>query len=389
MEDLGSISRAEVASIVTRFILLGAFSYYSLKYMMNVLDPTKKERKAAQQKAQVMFERLSLSNIKMKLNEHELVVASQLIDPQSIDITWNNIGGLDSIIDDIKSEVILPMRMTNIFSNFRSHQPPTGVLLHGPPGCGKTMLAKATAREAGARFINLEVAMLTDKWYGESQKLAKAVFTLAKKIQPCIIFIDEIDAFLRSRDTHDHEATAMLKAQFMTLWDGLETDKDCQVIIMGATNRPRDVDRAILRRMPAMFSIGLPNTNMRKDILNAMIDPSSLDASVNLNQLAELTEGFSGSDLREMYRAAANVRVKEFARYHPELFGFVNNTSSSSSTTSSTENYSVINGGNGNAVTGDQLRSIRIEDFIGVINKMVESRHLVGMGTGQSVIGID
>ncbi|PRD32367.1 UNVERIFIED_CONTAM: atad1 [Trichonephila clavipes] len=132
------------------------------------------------------------------------------------------------------------------------------VLLHGPPGCGKTMIAKATAREAGARFINLEVSSLTDKWYGESQKLAAAVFTLAIKIQPCIIFIDEIDSFLRSRDTFDHEATAMMKAQFMSLWDGLITDPDCQVIVMGATNRPQDVDRAILRRMPSMFHIGLP-----------------------------------------------------------------------------------------------------------------------------------
>ena len=82
-------------------------------------------------------------------------------------------------------------------------------------GCGKTMIAKATAREAGARFINLDTAVLTDKWYGESQKLAGAVFSLAEKIQPCIIFIDEIDSLLRSRDTHDHEATAMIKAQFM------------------------------------------------------------------------------------------------------------------------------------------------------------------------------
>lgn len=383
---MNSVSRTEIASLIARLFVLGAFSYFSLKYMMNALDPTKKQKKDAQLRAQVLFERLNLSNINAKLNEYELVVASQLIDPQSIDISWNNIGGLDNVIDDIKSEVILPMRVPSIFSNTPNHKPPTGVLLHGPPGCGKTMLAKATAREAGARFINLEVAMLTDKWYGESQKLAKAVFTLAKKLQPCIIFIDEIDSFLRSRDSHDHEATAMVKAQFMTLWDGLETDTDCQVIIMGATNRPRDVDRAILRRMPAMYSIGLPNSNKRKEILGAMVDSSILDVNVDLDQISELTEGFSGSDLREMYRAASNVRVKEYARYHPELFGLAINASSSSSTTSSTENYSVINGSNGNS---DQLRQMRMEDFVGVIHKMVESRHLVGMGTGHSVIGID
>lgn len=352
---------------------------------MDKLDPTKKQKKDAQKRAQVLFERLRIDPVKATLNEYELVVASHLIDPESIDISWNNIGGLDSIIDDIKTEVILPMRMPNIFS--LNHRPPTGVLLHGPPGCGKTMLAKATAREAGARFINLEVAMLTDKWYGESQKLAKAVFTLAKKIQPCIIFIDEIDSFLRSRNSHDHEATAMVKAQFMTLWDGLETDTDCQVIIMGATNRPRDVDRAILRRMPAMYSISSPNASKRKDILEAMIEPNTIDPNVDLDRLAELTEDFSGSDLREMYRAAAMIRVKEYARYHPEIFGPVNNASSSSSTTSSNDNYSMLNGG-GNS-DNSQLRYIRMEDFVDVIHKMVESRRQLGMGTGHSVIGID
>jgi len=387
--DLSSnVNKLEVMTVLARLLLVGTFSYFSLKYMIDIMDPTKKQKKEAQKRAHAIFDRLNISNLREKLNEYELTIASLLIDPQSMDVSWKNIGGLDSVIDDIKSEVILPMRMPNIFSGSPIHRPPTGVLLHGPPGCGKTMLAKATAREAGARFINLEVAMLTDKWYGESQKLAKAVFTLAKKIQPCIIFIDEIDSFLRSRNSHDHEATAMVKAQFMTLWDGLETDTDCQVIILGATNRPRDVDRAILRRMPAMYSIGLPNANMRKDILNAMIEPGVLHPSVDLDRVAELTEDFSGSDLREMYRATAMIRVKEYARYHPELFDLIHHGSAPSSTTSSSENYSLINGGSG-VNDSNQLRQIKMEDFVGVIHKMVTSRRLLGTGSGTSVIGID
>lgn len=387
MDDVGGLNKVEVLSLLARLCILGAFSYFSLKYMMNALDPTKKQKREAQKKAKLLFDRINLSSNKMILNEYELVVASQLIDPQTIDISWNHIGGLDNIIDDIKSEVVLPIKMPHIFPGALNHRPPSGVLLHGPPGCGKTMLAKATAREAGARFINLEVAMLTDKWYGESQKLAKAVFTLAKKIQPCIIFIDEIDSFLRSRDSHDHEATAMVKALFMTLWDGLETDRDCQVIIMGATNRPRDVDRAILRRMPAMYSISLPNASKRKDILAAMIDHTSIDSSVDLDRIAELTDEFSGSDLRELYRAATMIRVKEYAKQRPELFGFINQ-SSSSSTTSSTENYSLINGGDSSNDSG-QIRQIRMDDFVSVIHKMIESKRQIGLGTGHSVIGID
>lgn len=363
MDNLSELNRLQALTLVLRFVAMGAFSYYSIKYLANTLDPTKNQKRDAQRRAQSLFEKLNMSNMSLKLNEYELVVASQLIDPSSVDITWSDIGGLDSVINDLKSEVILPMKMPEIMQRSRNHRPPTGVLLHGPPGCGKTMLAKATAREAGARFINLEVAMLTDKWYGESQKLAKAVFTLAKKIQPCIIFIDEIDSFLRSRDSHDHEATAMVKAQFMTLWDGLETDNECQVIIMGATNRPRDVDRAILRRMPAMYSIGLPDANKRKEILSAMVEPDSLDPSIKLERLADLTEEFSGSDLREMYRAADMIRVKEFVNENPELFD--------SSLGSVAQR--------GSMATAYRLRRITMDDFVSVINKMIESRGLLGM----------
>lgn len=120
------------------------------------------------------------------------------------------------------------------------------------------MIAKALAKESGARFINLQVSTLYDKWFGESQKRTEAVFSLAAKVQPVIIFMDEIDSFLRSRRNDDHECTATMKTQFMTLWDGLTSQKNNKIIIIGATNRPEDVDLAILRRMPQMFYIGLP-----------------------------------------------------------------------------------------------------------------------------------
>lgn len=175
-------------------------------------------------------------------------------------------------------------------------------------------MAKATAKEAGMRFINLDVAMLTDKWYGESQKLASAVFTLAMKLQPCIIFIDEIDSFLRSRNSTDHEATAMMKTQFMMLWDGLCTDAQSTVIVMGATNRPQDLDKAILRRMPAQFHVGLPNDEQRFKILTLILNAEHLAADVNLQRLSKLTNGMSGSDLRELCRNASVYRVREFIR---------------------------------------------------------------------------
>ena len=173
------------------------------------------------------------------------------------------------------------------------------------------MIAKATAREAGARFINLDVSQITDKWYGESQKLANAIFTLATKLSPCIIFIDEIDSLLRVRDSHDHEATAMVKAQFMQMWDGLETNNDATVIVMGATNRPKDVDKAILRRMPATFHIGLPDIHQRKSIFQRILEMESIADDIDFIRLSKLTEGFSGSDLREVCRTGSVYRMKE------------------------------------------------------------------------------
>jgi SpoVK/Ycf46/Vps4 family AAA+-type ATPase len=212
-------------------------------------------------------------------------------------------------------------------------------------GCGKTMIAKATAREAGARFVNLDAAALHDKWYGESQKLAGAVFTLAQKIQPCIIFIDEIDSLLRVRDSHDHEATAMIKSQFMQLWDGLATDDNCTVVVMGATNRPKDVDRAILRRMPATFHIGLPDAKQRRSILAQVLRIENVDEDVDLDRLSGLSEGFSGSDLRELCRTASVYRVKDYVR-----------------------------GGGGEGTSATALRSIVNDDLLKALGKMRESK---------------
>ena len=155
------------------------------------------------------------------------------------------------------------------------------------------------------------MSTLTDKWYGESQKLATAVFSAAKKLSPCVIFIDEIESILRSRNTSDHEATAMMKTQFMIHWDGLITDKDCHVIIMGATNRPEDIDKAFLRRMPAAFNIPLPTTEQRQKILEKILHEELVDLTVNLERLSTKTDGFSGADLRELCRTASLYRFND------------------------------------------------------------------------------
>lgn len=314
MSDI--ISKTEMIQLAVRLSILSIATYIAVKWMMKQMDPMNNQKKKAAAKAADMLARLEMS--KVNLTEYEMIIASHLVDPAEIPISWDKIGGLSATIQEIKETIILPLRRKDLFSECSLLQPPKGVLLHGPPGCGKTMIAKATAKEAGCRFINLDISILTDKWYGESQKLAAAVFSLAVKIQPCIIFIDEIDSFLRSRNMQDHEATAMMKAQFMTLWDGLSTDNQCTVIVMGATNRPQDLDQAILRRMPASFQVPLPDEPQREDILKLVLKSEPVEG-VNYKTLAMKSSGFSGSDLKEMCRNASMYRLKEYLRDNPNL----------------------------------------------------------------------
>lgn len=286
-------------------------TYFGFKYLGNVLDPTREEKKRAQQRAEAMLKKVGVKDA--KLTEYEMCIASNLVDPSAMTTEWEDIGGMEDIIEDIKETVILPFNCQKLCSGSMLLQPPKGALLYGPPGCGKTMIARAMAKEAGARFINLSVSSLVDKWYGESQKRAEAVFSLAVKLQPAIIFIDEIDSFLRSRTSTDHEATAMIKTQFMSFWDGLMTDPKYKIMIVGATNRPQDVDAAILRRMPCMFHIGLPDHQQRENILKIILRDEVVD-DVDLSVIANRTQGFSGSDLRELCRNAAIYRLRDFAK---------------------------------------------------------------------------
>ena len=171
------------------------------------------------------------------------------------------------------------------------------------------MIAKALAKESGATFINLHVSTLTDKWFGESQKLVNALFSLALKLAPTIIFIDEIDSFLRERKSFDHEAMSMMKAEFMSLWDGLAGLDENRVIVLGATNRPHDIDKAILRRMPKRFPILLPDAKQRREILELLLKNSIIENGFDLDVLVDRTEGFSGSDIKEMCKNAVMVFI--------------------------------------------------------------------------------
>ncbi|KAI1816449.1 P-loop containing nucleoside triphosphate hydrolase protein [Poronia punctata] len=256
------------------------------------------------------------------LNEYENMVALEVVAPEDISVGFDDIGGLEDIIEEVKESVIYPLTMPHLYSHAAPLlSAPSGVLLYGPPGCGKTMLAKAVARESGASFINLHISTLTEKWYGDSNKLVRAVFSFARKLQPAIIFIDEIDAVLGTRRSGEHEASGMVKAEFMTLWDGLTSANTrglpARIVVLGATNRIHDIDEAILRRMPKKFPVSLPDKKQRLRILQLLLkDTKTEPNNFNIDYIARVTAGMSGSDIKEACRDAAMAPVREYIREH-------------------------------------------------------------------------
>ncbi|KAL3630731.1 hypothetical protein CASFOL_023715 [Castilleja foliolosa] len=248
----------------------------------------------------------------IQTNPYEDVVACDVVNPDHIDVKFDSIGGLDAIKQELYDLVILPLRRPELFSHGKLLCPQKGVLLYGPPGTGKTMLAKAIAKESGAVFINVRISNLMSKWFGDAPKLVAAVFTLAYKLQPAIIFIDEVDSFLGQRKTTDHEALTNMKTEFMALWDGFTTDQNARVMVLAATNRPSDLDEAILRRLPQAFEIGVPDCRERAAILKVILKGEKVENGIDYDHLAGLCgDGYTGSGLLELCKKAAYFPIRE------------------------------------------------------------------------------
>ncbi|XP_022968368.1 ATPase family AAA domain-containing protein 1-B-like [Cucurbita maxima] len=273
------------------------------------LDPNREASKKALEHKKEIAKRLGRPLI--ETNPYEDVIACDVINPDHIDVEFNSIGGLETIKQALYELVILPLKRPELFSRGKLLGPQKGVLLYGPPGTGKTMLAKAIAKESGAVFINVRISNLMSKWFGDAQKLVAAVFSLAYKLQPSIIFIDEVDSFLSQRRSSDHEALSNMKTEFMALWDGFTTDQNARVMVLAATNRPSELDEAILRRLPQAFEIGIPNNRERAEILKVILKGERVEDNVDYDHIANLCEGYTGSDLLELCKKAAYFPIRD------------------------------------------------------------------------------
>lgn len=284
-----------------------------------------------------------------ELNVYEQRLLAEVVLPTDVKTRFADVGGQTRVVSQIQEHVVAPLRFPELFAHSHIAQRPTGVLLYGPPGCGKTLLARAMAHECRAAFLSISPSALEHKWVGDTPKAIAALFSLAAKMAPTIIFIDEIDGLLSARSDSEQSWSVGMKSALLQHWDGLgaatapgtqrtrrpvrpqgapppalqldgrpeeEDESDSPpawVVVIGATNRPWALDEAALRRMPRQIEVPLPDSGGRADILRRMLTKERCDDSVegSLRDVADATAGCSGSDLAEVVREAVQRPIRE------------------------------------------------------------------------------
>ena len=229
-------------------------------------------------------------------------------------VTWEDIGGLDEVKKDLQEMILYPIDHPDKFEKF-GMRPGKGVLFYGPPGCGKTLMAKAIANECSANFISIKGPELLTMWFGESEANVRDVFDKARQAAPCVLFFDELDSIGSARGGggggDGGGAGDRVMNQLLTEMDGVGAKKN--LFIIGATNRPEILDEALLRpgRLDQLIYIPLPDKLSRISILNSLARKSPIARNVYMDFIADLTDGFSGADLAELFQRAAKAAVRE------------------------------------------------------------------------------
>lgn len=231
-------------------------------------------------------------------------------------LTWDDIAGLDTAKQSLKETVVYPFLRPDLFRGLR--EPVTGMLLFGPPGTGKTMIAKTVANEAGSTFFSISASSLLSKYLGESEKLIRALFFMARKLSPSIIFFDEIDSLLSARSDGEHESSRRVKTEFLIQWSALSsaTAKDesenSRVLVLAATNLPWAIDEAARRRFTRRLYIPLPEFETRLTQLKKLMKYQKHGISdMDFVIIANLTEGYSNSDITSLAKEAAMEPIRD------------------------------------------------------------------------------
>ncbi|KAG7298106.1 hypothetical protein JYU34_018874 [Plutella xylostella] len=254
----------------------------------------------------------------------QALMSGRMVDPKLVQLIldeiveggpkvhWDDITGQEAAKQALQEMVVLPALRPELFTGLRA--PARGLLLFGPPGNGKTLLARCVAAECSATFFSISAASLTSKYVGDGEKMVRALFQAARELQPSIIFVDEVDSLLCERSSGEHEASRRLKTEFLVELDGLPAAGADRLVVMAATNRPHELDEAALRRFPKRVYVSLPDEQTRAALLTRVLSRGAASSAVDDAQVAELaarTEGYSGSDLAALCRDAALGPIRE------------------------------------------------------------------------------
>jgi len=245
------------------------------------------------------------------IDEEKRQTILSTIVPEKPNVRWDDIAGLAEAKQAIEDAIILPLKRPELFKGMPSWK---GVLLFGPPGCGKTLIAKAAATECETTFFSLSAADLMVKWVGDSEQRVKTLFQVAREMQPAIIFMDEIDAIGVKRTGSESAVMTRVLTQLLQGMDGITSKVDERIMVLGATNRPWNIDSALLRRFDKRIMVPLPDDITRREVFKiSMKNMPRLKVSddVNLSELSRLTVGYTGDDIKKLCMDAWYIPIHE------------------------------------------------------------------------------
>ena len=275
----------------------------------NIKPGDKKEDGKTPKKGQPKSEDGAIAKYSIELRE---IIKNSILDKANI-VKWEDLIGLEELKKKMQQCIILPIKNPKFFTGLRA--PSKGILMFGPPGNGKTMVAKAVASQFNGEvtFFNLSAGEFTSRYYGDSEKLVRALFEIAAEKQPSVIFIDEIDSILGRRKEGELDVSRRIKTEFLVRLDGVGTKTQDRILIIGATNRPFDLDDAVMRRFTSRIFLPLPNFEARKQMLVKQLESESNSLTEkDVAWIAKNTEGYSFADLMSLCAEAARGAINNF-----------------------------------------------------------------------------